>query len=238
MHNRVRSKSAMIRQSDANPEDNLSELDLKIYRMLPTVNYALLDEDVNDSCDPNFSGNGNHERVDHEETNYDNVGDETNHENFGYEEEAADFVETDDGHVEYEEMDREYAGYGESEDAHASYADLQRDNDYHLEIASAKVDSNRIFVAQNEEELDRYINDSVIVEDASDDSTDAIICLDDDQYNCSTENERAESINRIVTSEPKSSKKEQQTPQTAVKSVKDANVRHIRYDGCSIMAQF
>lgn len=37
MVSRIRNKVGIVRRADANPEDNLSEIDLDIYHMMPTV---------------------------------------------------------------------------------------------------------------------------------------------------------------------------------------------------------
>lgn len=52
MNSRIRNKVELIRQSDAKLEDNLSQLDLQIHKMLPVVGYQILNKELTDFDDP------------------------------------------------------------------------------------------------------------------------------------------------------------------------------------------
>lgn len=149
MYKRVRNKVVLIHQSDANPE-----VDLKIYRMLPTINYDLLNEELKDFQklkDLKFASTDGH--VGREQTKRDCVADEDTYgDDVGYQEMGRGYVEiasddvgyeeTEPSDVRYEEIrgddvddgDRDNISYRDLEHNNLDFDEFQRDNEYHFEM--------------------------------------------------------------------------------------------------------
>lgn len=203
MNTRIRKKVALIRQSDANPEDNLAELDLRIHKMSPTV----VDFD-----DPNFTTLNEDLRRSSVEMNYEFARyDDFENDNQNHMEIAnSTTVKNKDLRPSTVEINCDFVDYEE----------LQNDNENHMEIANSNVESTRSLVIQNEEELEtymNYMNEPIIIEE---DSPDESIDLDANINNVS-----ADIIKQTITSPPTLSKKLVQPSQKIIKSVEAAKVK-------------